>query len=137
MSLRTTIYRTLEATISTLPEIRHFALWNHNVEFIEQEEAWERPAVFVEFLPIQWKSQQPQHLYTAELQVNLHLVTDYTFTEDALEAFNLCDKLHHMLSGLSGEGFRSFDLMTTYTNHNHEEMLESISTYRCTLLHYF
>ena len=28
--------------------IKHIDLWNHNVEFIEQEENWERPAVFVE-----------------------------------------------------------------------------------------
>ena len=31
-------------------------LWNHNVEFIEQEENWERPAVFVEFCPIRWNA---------------------------------------------------------------------------------
>ena len=27
--------------------IKHIDLWNHNVEFIEQEEQWDRPAVFV------------------------------------------------------------------------------------------
>lgn len=32
--------------------IEHVDLWNHNVEFIEQETAWERPAVFIEFQPI-------------------------------------------------------------------------------------
>ena len=26
--------------------IRHVDLWNHNVEFLEQEDQWERPAVF-------------------------------------------------------------------------------------------
>ena len=34
--------------------IKHIDLWNHNVEFIEQEENWARPAVFVEFKPIKW-----------------------------------------------------------------------------------
>ena len=34
--------------------IEHVDLWNHNVEFIEQETAWERPAVFIEFQPIKW-----------------------------------------------------------------------------------
>ena len=37
--------------------IKHIDLWNHNVEFIEQEENWERPAVFVEFEPIEWRQQ--------------------------------------------------------------------------------
>ena len=36
--------------------IKHIDLWNQNVEFIEQESAWERPAVFVEIEPVQWKS---------------------------------------------------------------------------------
>ena len=36
--------------------IKHIDLWNHNVEFIEQEENWERPAVFVEFCPIRWNA---------------------------------------------------------------------------------
>lgn len=26
-------------------EIKHIDLWNHNVEFIEQEQQWSRPAV--------------------------------------------------------------------------------------------
>ena len=34
--------------------INHIDLWNHNVEFIEQEENWSCPAVFVEFSPIEW-----------------------------------------------------------------------------------
>ena len=36
--------------------IKHIDLWNHNVEFIEQEESWARPAVFVEFRPIKWNA---------------------------------------------------------------------------------
>ena len=31
--------------------IKHIDLWNHNVEFIEQEEYWERPAVFIDSGP--------------------------------------------------------------------------------------
>ena len=36
--------------------IKHIDLWNHNVEFIEQEDGWARPAVFVEFCPIRWNA---------------------------------------------------------------------------------
>ncbi|MBR2266458.1 MAG: hypothetical protein IJ882_07350, partial [Paludibacteraceae bacterium] len=57
--------------------IKHIDLWNHNVEFIEQEENWERPAVFVEFLPIQWNAIQPGAEYHAEPLVSLHVVTDW------------------------------------------------------------
>ena len=37
-----------------VPEVKHVDLWNHNVEFIEQETPWERPAVFVEFGEVVW-----------------------------------------------------------------------------------
>lgn len=137
MSIRTTLYNVLRERISHLDAIRHIDLWNHNVEFIEQEQAWERPAVFVEFLPITWRTQKPQGLYTATAQINLHLVTDWNSTEDALAAFELCDTLHRTLADLSGESFRNFDLVATHTNHNHEDILESIDTYQCTLLHHF
>lgn len=56
--------------------IPHIDLWNHNVEFIEQEENWARPAVFVEFCPIRWNALVNGVEYRAEPQVNLHIVTD-------------------------------------------------------------
>ena len=57
--------------------IKHIDLWNHNVEFIEQEENWERPAVFVEFCPIQWNAIVPGVEYRAEPLIKLHIVTDW------------------------------------------------------------
>ena len=56
--------------------IKHIDLWNRNVEFIEQEAAWERPAVFIEFEPIHWTSIVPGIEYRAEARVRLHIVTD-------------------------------------------------------------
>lgn len=35
-------------------EVKHIDLWNHNVEFLEQEDAWPLPALFVEFGEITW-----------------------------------------------------------------------------------
>ena len=32
--------------------------------------------------------------------------------------------------GLRGEHFRGMELITTHTNHNHEELLENIDAYR-------
>ena len=49
--------------------IKHIDLWNHNVEFIEQEENWERPAVFVEFCPIRWNAIVDGVEYRAEPEV--------------------------------------------------------------------
>ena len=76
--MRKELYNMLCERLKTVGDgaIRYIDLWNHNVEFIEQEEQWERPAVFVEFLPIQWNAIQPGVEYRAEPVVNLHVVTD-------------------------------------------------------------
>lgn len=118
--------------------IRHIDLWNHNVEFIEQEESWERPAVFVEFAGIDWRTYAPGSAYRTEGLVRLHVVTDWggsvragsLLQEEGLELFNLLDAIHLSLVGLEGRSFHSLDLVRSETNHNHEELVESIEVYR-------
>lgn len=98
--MRKELYNLLCRELGAIVEIKHIDLWNRNVEFIEQEEGWERPAVFVEFGPIQWKPIVNGVEYRAEPQITLHIVTDWTgaasegspFKEDALEVFDLPDK---------------------------------------------
>lgn len=119
--------------------IPHIDLWNQNVEFIEQEENWARPAVFVEFCPIRWKPIVNGVEYRAEPFVNLHIVTDWQgaategsdFKEDALEVFDLPELVHEKLSCLDGENFMEFDLAESRTSHNHEDIVENIEVYQC------
>ncbi|RRD01978.1 hypothetical protein [Prevotella sp. OH937_COT-195] len=119
--------------------IKHIDLWNHNVEFIEQEEQWDRPAVFVEFAPIEWHAIHPGAEYRAEPIVNLHVVTDWTgsvaacseFRDESLQVFDLLDEIHSALSCIGGDTFMDFDLVESRTNHNHEDMIENIESYRC------
>ena len=119
--------------------IPHIDLWNHNVEFIEQEENWARPAVFVEFCPIRWNAIVPGVEYRAEPEVKLHIVTDWagaasegsSFKEEALEVFDLPELIHDLLTCMEGETFKVFDLVESQTNHNHEEIVENIEVYSC------
>lgn len=119
--------------------VNHIDLWNHNVEFIEQEENWERPAVFVEFCPIRWNAIVPGVEYRAEPEVKLHIVTDWKgaandgspFKEEALDVFDLPELIHDRLSCMEGETFKVFDLVESRTNHNHEEIVENIEVYSC------
>ena len=112
---------------SDVPEVKHIDLWNHNVEFIEQEDMWERPAVFVEFGKIEWAPFQGGSQRGRGI-VTIHLVTDWTEGgHDA--AFDLSHRVYKALDGLSGESFNGLSLMETNTNHNHEEILESIDSY--------
>ncbi|MDY6206805.1 MAG: hypothetical protein SPI30_08710 [Prevotella sp.] len=137
-------FQVLEDPDAEIPEggeraIKHIDLWNHNVEFIEQEESWERPAVFVEFAPIQWQAIQVGVEYRAEPTVNLHVVTDWTgsvsagseFREESLKVFDMLEEIHKALTCMEGETFMEFDLVESRTNHNHEEIIENIESYQC------
>lgn len=125
--------------LGAIEGIKHIDLWNHNVEFIEQEELWERPAVFVEFQPIQWNAIMNGVEYRAEPIVNLHVVTDWhgsssadsEFREKSLEVFDLLEEIHKVLTCMEGETFTEFDLIGSSTSHNHEEIIENIETYQC------
>ena len=108
-------------------EVKHIDLWNHNVEFLEQEDAWPLPALFVEFGEITWEPLTGIHLRGTG-EVRLHLVTHWSDGGyDA--AFALCSKVTTKTCGLSGRSFDHLRLLRTSTNHNHEEILENIDTY--------
>lgn len=119
--------------------IKHVDLWNHNVEFLDQEQPWERPAVFVEFTPIVWDPIKPGREYRSKPVVNLHIVTDWAgdasagseLQDDALAVLDYSGIIHKALQGLEGEHFSRFDLAETHTNHNHDEIVESIEVYKC------
>lgn len=118
--------------------IKHVDLWNHNVEFIEQETVWDRPAVFIEFCPIRWEAHQRGVSYRAEALVKLHIVTDWVERLDTqggddvgIDELELSEAIHGVIGCMDGEKFSGFDIVETATNHNHEEIVESIDTYRC------
>lgn len=77
--------------------------------------------------------------YRAEPLIKLHIVTDWEgssaegseLQEDALKVFDLSGLLHAQLAGLSGETFLELDLVESDTNHNHEDIVESIEVYQC------
>lgn len=110
--------------------IKHIDLWNHNVEFIEQESAWERPAVFIEFVPFKWTAIVPGIEYRSTPLINLHVVTDW-MTDRDVDAFRLLDEIHNLLAGMSGDNFMELDIDGSSTNHNHEDIVENIETYTC------
>ena len=118
--------------------IKHVDLWNHNVEFIEQETVWDRPAVFIEFCPIRWEAHQRGVSYRAEALVKLHIVTDWVERLDTqggddvgIDELELSEAIQGVIGCMDGDKFSGFDIVETATNHNHEEIVESIDTYSC------
>lgn len=117
--------------------IKHIDLWNRNVEFINQEVAWARPAVFVEFEPIRWKTIVEGIQYTAAPQIRLHIVTDWSEDPECLEALDFPDIIHEAIAGLEGSTFCDLTLSESHTNHNHEEIIESIEVYSYSAVRHF
>lgn len=118
--------------------IKHVDLWNHNVEFIEQETVWDRPAVFIEFCPIRWEAHQRGVSYRAEALVKLHIITDWVERLDlecgdseGIDELDLSAAIQGVIGCMDGDKFYGFDIVETATNHNHEDIVESIDTYRC------
>lgn len=130
MTVREELYTRIAARLATIAEIKHVDLWNHNVEFIEQETAWERPAVFIEFAPIQWSPIVHGVEYRGAVTVNLHVVTDWNAGSNT-DQFDLLHRIHMALSNMAGMTFGEFDIVASATNHNHEEIVENIETYTC------
>lgn len=126
--------------------IRHVELWNNNLEYIEQETNWPRPAVFVEFRPIVWERMTTRgaNEYQARAEVRLHIVTDWLgsasseqseeYRREAIEALNLSEQIHAAMLGLTGEHFGNVEIQATLTNHNHEELVENVEVYNVTFV---
>lgn len=58
------------------------------------------------------------------------MVTDWV-EQKGIGEFRLLNRIHELLAGLEGESFMEFDIDSSATNHNHEDIVENIETYTC------
>lgn len=134
--MREEIYTALVARISEqVPEVKHIDLWNEQVAYVEDEMPYDRPAVFIQFMPIQWEDLIGRPVARGKGRLRLHVVTDWhPEAEDKFLSLRLCEKVARAVNGLSGDYFNALDMITSATNHNHEELVENIEEFefRCT-----
>ena len=128
------------------PVIRHYDLWNRQVEFLEDETPFELPAIFIEFPHIEWKT-PTQGVQRAEVPVILHIATEYKGSEAdgsnnqsaALERLNLVDGLaRHLFNWrYSDDTFAVHQTHRTAsdTNHDHGEIIEDIEQFSMVITH--
>lgn len=135
--MRKQIYKAICARIAEkLPEIKHINLWNNNLAYLTGGALFPRPAVFVEFETIDWQ-QSLKRVRQADIGVRLHIITDAVLSygstdpkeDNALEFFDLIDRLNAALQNLNGENFSAFMLTTSATNHDHAELIESVERF--------
>ena len=119
-----------------LPLIQHFDLWNQNVDFIDSDSPFLRPAVFIEFMPHTWDTIM-NHVQTATITIRLHIVTehfyqtaDYSPTEsEALDYLTIPDKILSALQSNSVPNSNGFMRISSTPNHNHEGIIDTIEEY--------
>lgn len=136
--MRKELYKDLCARLQTVGAIKYIDLWNRNVEFIEQEECWERPAVFVEFGTIAWQPLTGGRTQRGNGFVRLHIITDWNGSasvgsdtqDEVLQVFDLSEQIQTVLLDMSGEKYHSIELVETLTNHDHEDIMENIDVYK-------
>jgi hypothetical protein len=122
------------------PLFRHFDLWNRQVEFLEVETPFQRPAVFVEFDPMQWRT-LGNRVQECTLTVRLHIVTEYSFeTADyspiesqSLEFLDIIVRVVATMQGFSTGYMNGWMRVRSVTNHDHETHVDSVEEYVCNL----
>lgn len=129
--MRKELVQSICNTLQTIPEIKHIDLWNRNVEFIEQETPWARPAVFIELSNIEWKPFVGIDTLRTQSSFLLHIVTDWT-NNGTQSPWDLSLIIARKLHRLAGDNFAGVRLLQSATNHNHEEIVETIDTYSYT-----
>ena len=135
------------------PLFKHCDLWNRQVEFVEQETPFQTPAVFVEFEPLQWRT-DGRHIQDADLSIRLHIVTPWhantasdilnpDVRATALAYLDIPTVLFRQLHGRHGiveDGnhtvlghFNALTRTASAVNHDHERFVDSVETYKCHL----
>ena len=116
-----------------LSKIKHTDLWNKQVEFIEEEQPFDFPAVFIEFGEFPWRSQGGR-VQDAQITMALHILTraeggtadGSDFQDDALAYLDLPGDINYALDGFSGSCFGSISRTRSIPNHDHGEIIEGV-----------
>ena len=119
-----------------VPVIKHVGYWNRNVEFVEEDVAWDRPAVFIEFKPIQWQRSKEKEA-RGNVTIHLHIVNDWVEAaasdinepDSELEIFDIVDAVVDVVDGTDSRYTGRISLVESHTNHDHEELIESIEVF--------
>lgn len=123
-----------------LPEVKHYDLWNENMDNLDQGGIFDTPAVFLEFDPISFTS-QARGIPRCPITLTLHVITRYTpqrptrsgYAPEALQHLELLERIEMALIGLSGEGFSALQLVSAELGHNHTALQNHLERFTCSI----
>ena len=104
--MRSFFYLQLQERLEQLPDrqgvqaVRTYDLWNEYVDFIEEEEPFDMPAVVLEVMPYKWTTLSGA-VQQAAVTVRLHVVTPWEgssrkgsrYQQQSMERFSLLEEI--------------------------------------------
>lgn len=134
------LYEDIIEALRGSEEIKHIDLWNQNVEFIEQDTPFPMPALFVEFGEINWRSvtgRSEVREWQGKGTLVLHIVTEWKGSsasdspdrESSMKYLKIGERIQRIMEDLRGIHYGNIHLSRTLTNHDHEDVVESIEVY--------
>lgn len=136
--MRALLFNVLKELMLTAGDILHVALWNQQVAFLEEEEPFDLPAVFIEFAPMEWRifdksRTNNKQTMVSDARLTLHLLTPSTWGDE--KTLEFADGFTGRFAGIQvhdkeGELHAcNFMHAASTTNHDHGELVESLETF--------
>lgn len=124
------------------PIIKSFDIWNNNIQYLNLGQAFELPAVFIEFAPFDWSHQGGgvrDTVATIRLrvlqQVNAPSIDGRGYTDRFLNRFDLLTAINIALHGYSDSsnyfGYGALTSTLSTTDNDYGEVATDIEEYRC------
>lgn len=110
--------------------VKHFDLWNRQVEFMEEEDIFDFPAVFIELGKIKWRH-QADGTQDAQLIIGLHVLSRWQpkWYGRSQEYLDLLDKINMCLHGFQGDCFSSMSRVESIPCHDYGEVMDNTEVF--------
>jgi len=147
--MRKFIYNSIVAKLQTItdqneqPVIKHFDIWNNNIEYIDEEQPFNTPAVFVEFQPIEWRH-MGGGMREAAVNIVLHVITQHNmptasgllpYSAEAFDFFELLTAINACLHAHAKQSpafiHDSLTAVRSTTDHDCAELRHDTETFCC------
>ncbi|MBQ7820457.1 MAG: hypothetical protein IJ341_12260 [Bacteroidales bacterium] len=131
--MRKQLYKFIEERLNELGDIKHIDIWNNQLTYPEEEQAFDTPAVFVEFAPIKWDL-LGRGAREADVTFVLHIATDSREEKwsDNIEVFDLLDKISGALIGqYNDEGINAITPGESITDSDFGELMHNQEGFIC------
>lgn len=132
----TSLLKTIKSGTPSKQVFLDFDIWNRQTDYLEKEIPFKRPAVFFEFLPIQWQPLS-RGLRQADVAIRLHIVADTKyrrgdsseFKNKALKYLEYPDMIYAAMHSFNQPYSGRPENTLSETDHDHTDIIDMIEEY--------